>query len=42
MVQELINGIAGLATLEAVLPLGWQAAVGEYERFWPDQASRPV
>ena len=24
MVQELINGIAGLATLEAVQPLGWQ------------------
>jgi hypothetical protein len=35
MVQERINGIAGLATLEAAQPLGWQAAVGEYERSWP-------
>jgi hypothetical protein len=34
--QEQINGTAGLATLEAAQPFGWQAAaVGEYERSWP-------
>src|SRR5215207_1494688 len=34
--QAQINGTAGLATLEAVHPLVWQAAaVGEYERSLP-------
>lgn len=34
--QEQINGTAGLVTLEAAEPLGWQAAaIGEYERSWP-------
>jgi hypothetical protein len=34
--QAQINGTAGLATLEPVQPLGWQAAaVGEYERTLP-------
>ena len=34
--QDQMNGTAGLATLEAAQPLGWQAAaVGDYERSWP-------
>ena len=34
--QEQINGIVALATLEATQPLGWQTAViGEFERSWP-------
>jgi hypothetical protein len=35
MLQQ-VNGAAGLATLGAAQPLGWQAAaIGEYERSWP-------
>ena len=33
--QEQIEGTAGLAMLEAVQPLGWRAAICEYERSWP-------
>ncbi|MDQ3862190.1 MAG: hypothetical protein M3317_01565 [Actinomycetota bacterium] len=34
--REQINGTAGLATLQAAQPLGWQAAaIGEYERTLP-------
>jgi hypothetical protein len=34
--QEQINSAAGLATLEAAQPLGWQtAAIGDYESSWP-------
>lgn len=36
--RERFNGTGEVATLEAAAPLGWQAAaVGEYERSWPDR-----